>query len=172
MVAGDLLSVPILYIIPSIYENFRCAVEAKDELLQPEALKMKLLDEYNARKNKNMIRMHKSSCLSNLNTIGIYQLINIRREKKILKIRMQKEENSGTNAVVPVSRYYKFCIWNTGIKILSRYYIYNTAKRHGIAERFKHSVVVMTRCVLHSQSYLIGTFWTEAIATALYTYKK
>lgn len=52
LVAEDLLSILLLYSIPESYENFRCAIEARDELPSPEALKIKLLEEFNARKEK------------------------------------------------------------------------------------------------------------------------
>ena len=40
--------------IPDSYENFRCAIEARDELPTPEALKIKLLEEFNTRKEKEI----------------------------------------------------------------------------------------------------------------------
>lgn len=52
LVAEDLLAILLLYSIPDSYENFRCAIEARDELPAPEALKIKLLEEYSARKEK------------------------------------------------------------------------------------------------------------------------
>ena len=49
-IADDLLSMIILYSIPSSYENFRCAIESRDELPKPDSLKIKLLEECAARK--------------------------------------------------------------------------------------------------------------------------
>ena len=54
LVAEDLLAILLLYSIPDSFENFRCAIEARDELPTPEALKIKLLEEFNARKEKEI----------------------------------------------------------------------------------------------------------------------
>lgn len=48
----ELLTILLLYSIPEEYESFRIAIETKDNLIEPEALKIKLLDEYEAR-NRN-----------------------------------------------------------------------------------------------------------------------
>ena len=50
VIANDLLSILLLYSIPSNYKNFRCAIEARDDLPTPEALKIKLLEEERAKK--------------------------------------------------------------------------------------------------------------------------
>ena len=49
-VSGDLLTILMLYSVPSTYENFRCAIEARDDLPDTETLKIKLIEEANARK--------------------------------------------------------------------------------------------------------------------------
>lgn len=49
----DLLAVLLLYSLPQNFENFRCAIESRDELPSPEALKIKILEEYEARNNQN-----------------------------------------------------------------------------------------------------------------------
>lgn len=46
---NDLLSIMILYSLPSDYENFRIAIETRDELLLPDVLKIKVIDEYETR---------------------------------------------------------------------------------------------------------------------------
>lgn len=40
----------LLYNVPQNFENFRCAVESRDELHEP--LKIKILEELGARKEK------------------------------------------------------------------------------------------------------------------------
>jgi len=45
----DLLSVMLLYSLPTAYENFRCAIESRDELPSPEILRVKILEESDAR---------------------------------------------------------------------------------------------------------------------------
>ena len=47
----DLLSIMMLYSLPVAYENFRIAVETRDTLPSPEELKIKIIEESEARKN-------------------------------------------------------------------------------------------------------------------------
>ena len=37
--------------LPASFDNFRCAIESRDELPTPEVLRIKILDEADARKN-------------------------------------------------------------------------------------------------------------------------
>jgi len=46
---GDLLSIMLLYSLPSSFDNFRVAIESRDELPNVEALKVKILEEYDVR---------------------------------------------------------------------------------------------------------------------------
>lgn len=46
---GDLLTIMLLYSLPSTFENFRCAIESRDELPTVEVLKVKIIEEYAAR---------------------------------------------------------------------------------------------------------------------------
>lgn len=48
----DLLSILLLYSLPDIFENFRCAIESRDQLPKVETLKIKILEEYDARIDK------------------------------------------------------------------------------------------------------------------------
>lgn len=48
----DLLSILLLYSLPPSYENFRCAIESRDELPKAEVLKVKILEESEARGQK------------------------------------------------------------------------------------------------------------------------
>ncbi|GBM98018.1 Intersectin-1 [Araneus ventricosus] len=59
-IANDLLAILLLYSIPESYENFRIAIESRDELPSPETLKIKLIEEANARKNKEIPTFHDS----------------------------------------------------------------------------------------------------------------
>lgn len=45
----DLTSIILLYSLPASYENFRVAIESRDELPDPEILKVKILEESNKR---------------------------------------------------------------------------------------------------------------------------
>ncbi|GBO02803.1 hypothetical protein AVEN_8815-1 [Araneus ventricosus] len=56
-IANDLLTILLLYSIPESYENFRIAIESRDELPSLETLKIKLIEEANARKNKFLSSM-------------------------------------------------------------------------------------------------------------------
>ncbi|GBN39119.1 hypothetical protein AVEN_31441-1 [Araneus ventricosus] len=59
-IANDLLTILLLYSIPKSYENFRIAIESRDESPSPETLKIKLIEEANARKNKEIPNIHDS----------------------------------------------------------------------------------------------------------------
>lgn len=45
-VNGDLLFIMLLYSLPSSFDNFRLAIESRDELPNVEVLKVKILEEY------------------------------------------------------------------------------------------------------------------------------
>lgn len=47
----DFLSVILLYSLPISFENFRCAIESRGTLSTPEVLKIKIIEESDARKN-------------------------------------------------------------------------------------------------------------------------
>lgn len=47
----DLLAILMLYSLPSTFDNFRCAIESRDDLPEPEALRIKIIEECNARRN-------------------------------------------------------------------------------------------------------------------------
>lgn len=47
----DLLTIMLLYSLPASYENFRCAIESRDELPTPETLRVKIAEESDARKS-------------------------------------------------------------------------------------------------------------------------
>ena len=51
----DLLTVMMLYSLPSSYENFHCAIKSKDELSKPEALRIKIIEESNSRLNDRQL---------------------------------------------------------------------------------------------------------------------
>lgn len=70
LVVEDLLAILLLYSIPDSYENFRCAIEARDELPSSEALKIKLHEEYNARKEKDVQREQHSQGAFHVKSFG------------------------------------------------------------------------------------------------------
>lgn len=45
----DLLSIILLYALPTCFDNFRCAIESRDDLPKPEVLKVKILEAYESR---------------------------------------------------------------------------------------------------------------------------
>lgn len=47
----DVLAIALLYSLPPSYENFRVAIESRDELLDPDALRIKIIEEYDAHRN-------------------------------------------------------------------------------------------------------------------------
>lgn len=48
---ADLLTIMLLYSLPPTFENFRCAIESRDELPNPETLRVKIIEEYDAQRN-------------------------------------------------------------------------------------------------------------------------
>ena len=48
---NDLLTIMLLYSLPPCFENFRCAIESRDDLPTPETLRVKVIEESDARKN-------------------------------------------------------------------------------------------------------------------------
>lgn len=46
----DLLAVMLLYSLPGKFENFRCAIESRDALPSPDSLRIKIIEESDARK--------------------------------------------------------------------------------------------------------------------------
>lgn len=49
----ELLTIMLLYSLSNEYENFRVAIESRDELPKPDALRIKIIEEFNARRNGN-----------------------------------------------------------------------------------------------------------------------
>jgi len=47
----DLLAIMLLYSLPPNFENFRCAIESRDDLPTPETLRIKIIEESDARKS-------------------------------------------------------------------------------------------------------------------------
>jgi hypothetical protein len=62
---GDLLSTMLLYSLPRSFENFRCAIESRDSLPNVENLKVKIVEENDARNPK---RYHVISARMNRRT--------------------------------------------------------------------------------------------------------
>lgn len=48
----DLLLILLLYSLPGSFENFRCAIESRDTLPEPKDLRIKIIEESDARKNE------------------------------------------------------------------------------------------------------------------------
>lgn len=50
---NDLLSVMLLHSLPTSFDNFRCAIESRDTLPSPESLRIKIIEESDARKHES-----------------------------------------------------------------------------------------------------------------------
>lgn len=48
----DVLAIALLYSLPPSYENFRVAIESRDELPDPDALRIKIVEEHDAHRNE------------------------------------------------------------------------------------------------------------------------
>lgn len=53
----DLMSILLLYSLPASYENFRCAIESRDELPSAEILKVKIIEESEVRRQTSTIEI-------------------------------------------------------------------------------------------------------------------
>lgn len=53
IVNKKVLAILLLYSLPESFENFRCAIETRDELLDSETLRVQILEEYESRKANN-----------------------------------------------------------------------------------------------------------------------
>lgn len=49
----DLLTVMLLHSLPSSFDNFRCAIESHDTLPSPDSLRLKIIEENDARKHES-----------------------------------------------------------------------------------------------------------------------
>lgn len=87
LVAEDLLAILLLYSIPDSYKNFRCAIEARDELPSAEALKIKLHEEYNARKEKYVQKEQHSQ--------GTFHVKSFGNKSKFQKPKNESHKSSG-----------------------------------------------------------------------------
>ena len=82
----DLLAILLLYSLPSQYENFRCAIESRDELPTPEALRIKIIEESDARKKDNVL-------VQNAMAIKPYANKNWKNKKKATSKNEDKEKS-------------------------------------------------------------------------------
>lgn len=53
----DLLTVMLLYSLLPCFENFRCVIESRVELPSPEVLRVKIVEEHDARKNDTCVML-------------------------------------------------------------------------------------------------------------------
>jgi hypothetical protein len=103
----DLLAIMLLYSLPSSFENFRCAIESRDELPDPETLRVKIIEENDARKNcmrsvpENAMFRRKNHGTGRTNQIG-----NSLKKKshEILQTKMKSSNFVVTSAVNTVTK--------------------------------------------------------------------
>lgn len=84
-VNGDLLSIMLLYSLPASYNNFRVAIESRDDLPTPEALKIKILEKSEVRRQVDVIQAASALAINR----------NVRRKPKK---RATKVNNNGTES--------------------------------------------------------------------------
>lgn len=86
---GDLLSIITLYSLPANYENFRIAIESRDQLPTADELKIKILEEFEARQN-NIDRVENEALYSK--NINRYQKFKKRDKFKMSQIWSQNRK--------------------------------------------------------------------------------
>ena len=91
-VNDDLLTIMLLYSLPSSFENFRCAIESRDVLPISEALKIKIIEESEARKSK---------------TVDGGDAMFVRKERTPNKSKFKKFEKSSEGGSKPVIKCYR-----------------------------------------------------------------
>lgn len=60
----DLLAIMLLYSLPTNFENFRCSIESRDTLPNPETLRIKIIEEHEARSNDDANQGGKEALLA------------------------------------------------------------------------------------------------------------
>jgi len=100
----DLLSVLLMNSFPSSFENFRCAIESRDKLPNPETLRVKIIEEFEARKDKT------SKALSS--AMLVKKLSNKRRE--VGRKRDSEAKDASTNASKTKHEPFKYKCYNCG----------------------------------------------------------
>lgn len=81
VISDDSLTILLLSSVPNTFDNFRCAVEARDDFPTSESLKIKLLNEYNAGKGQDRTRF--TRCHFAQNRLKI-KIINVRKVKNLM----------------------------------------------------------------------------------------
>lgn len=62
---ADLQAIMLLYSLPHSFENFRCAIESRDNLPSPEIIRIKAIEESDARKNDTRVLKTQNAMFAN-----------------------------------------------------------------------------------------------------------
>lgn len=87
----DLMSIMLLYSLPASFENFRVAIETRDSLPKPEELKVKILEEHEARRandsnsNEGALYSKKKFSQKNFNQTNHHKKEDTKRELRCFK---------------------------------------------------------------------------------------
>lgn len=95
----DLLTVMILYSLPSTFENFRCAVESRYELPSPEVICVKIIEESDAKKNETRSAVQNAMSVKKIYFKNKIKLVNREPEKGEFKYRCHRCRQIGHKAV-------------------------------------------------------------------------
>lgn len=102
----DVLATMLLYSLPSSFDNFRCAIEARDELPAPDTLRIKIVEESEARKGEThntgvkamFVSKNKGRMRGNKTTAYEHRDHTQTGDKKIAKIRCYRCNKQGHKA--------------------------------------------------------------------------
>lgn len=102
---NDLLSVMMLRSLPESFENFRCAIASRDDLPNPETLRVKILEEYETRRSTG----HKTSDQSALLAGKHFRKKNkLKFKDKAGERKTEKEKTSNRDTRTKCSNCHKF----------------------------------------------------------------
>lgn len=90
----EVLTILLLYSLPDSFENFRCAIETRDELPKPEILRVKILEEFQSRKSTESGAETSAMYVKNAKFRQNRRVSNEHREKP-------KDEKSETQGQIP-----------------------------------------------------------------------
>jgi len=96
---ADLLTIMLLYSLPPSFDNFRCAIESRDELPNPDTLRIKIIEEYDTRRNDTR---EYTRCLRRRNPSDVQAKVGRTHRRSPLKTKVSRAANHSNTDVIDV----------------------------------------------------------------------